>query len=102
VLELVPATLAEAVTERLSIPTIGIGAGAGCDGQVQVWHDVLGLMEGKPHRHAKRFGETGAFIENALRSYVQEVEEGTFPTDANSSAMPEATLKAALGHRDDA
>jgi len=101
VLELVPAELAAAVTKRLAIPTIGIGAGAGCDGQVQVWHDVLGLLEGKPRRHAKCFGETGAFIENALRSYVQEVESGTFPTAANASTMPEETLRAALAPRTD-
>jgi len=96
VLELVPAPLAAAITERLEIPTIGIGAGAGCDGQVQVWHDVLGLLEGKPMRHAKRYCEAGALIEGALRTYVEEVEARTFPTEAHAAAMAADALAAAL------
>jgi 3-methyl-2-oxobutanoate hydroxymethyltransferase len=96
VLELVPAPLAEAVSKRLHIPTIGIGAGAGCDGQVQVWHDVLGLFDGKAHRHAKRYVEIGAAIEEALKTYVDEVKTGAFPTKANSSSMDEAALAEAL------
>ena len=78
VLELVPADLAAAVTARLGIPTIGIGAGAGCDGQVQVWHDLLGLYPTAP-RHARRFAELGAAMEAALRDYVESVENKTFP-----------------------
>ena len=96
VLELVPAALAAAVTQRLGIPTIGIGAGAGCDGQVQVWHDVLGLTAGKSPRHAKRYAETGAVIEAALREYAAEVQAGAFPTEANSARMDEAELARAL------
>ncbi len=96
VLELVPAPLAEAVSRRLRIPTIGIGAGAGCDGQVQVWHDVLGLFPGKSPRHARRFAEIGAAVEDALRQYVAEVRDGRFPTPAQSSGMDEAELAAAL------
>ena len=96
VLELVPAPLAQAVSERLTIPTIGIGAGAGCDGQVQVWHDVLGLYEGKPKRHAKRYAEIGTVIEEALKTYVAEVKAGAFPTDANASKMDDAALTEAL------
>ncbi len=96
VLELVPAPLAEAVTARLRIPAIGIGAGAGCDGQVQVWHDLLGLYDAKPHRHAKRYAEIGDAIETALRSYVDEVRSGAFPTKSNSSTMEAAELAAAL------
>ena len=79
VLELVPAQLAAAITQRLTIPTIGIGAGAGCDGQVQVWHDVLGFSPGASPRHAKRYAEIGATIEAALSSYVAEVRAGRFP-----------------------
>lgn len=97
VLELVPAELAQAVTQRVSIPTIGIGAGAGCDGQVQVWHDLLGLLAGKSPRHAKRYAEVGAVIEGALRSYVDEVRGGGFPTEAQSSTMPATELADALG-----
>jgi len=98
VLELVPAPLARAVSERLHIPTIGIGAGIGCDGQVQVWHDIIGLCDKSP-RHAKRFGEIGAAIEQAIAAYVAEVQAGTFPTDAQSSKMDEEQLALALGQR---
>ncbi|WP_158912552.1 3-methyl-2-oxobutanoate hydroxymethyltransferase [Caulobacter sp. S45] len=97
VLELVPAPLAEAVTRRLRIPTIGIGAGAGCDGQVQVWHDLLGLDDGKTPRHAKRYADIGAAIGTALKAYVGDVRAGAFPTAAQSSTMEEAELAAALG-----
>jgi 3-methyl-2-oxobutanoate hydroxymethyltransferase len=92
VLELVPADLAALVTGRLSIPTIGIGAGAGCDGQVQVWHDILGLYGDKPPRHAKRFANLAPVIEAALAAYRSEVEAGSFPADANSSRMDPAVL----------
>lgn len=96
VLELIPSTLATAVTKRLIIPTIGIGAGAGCDGQVQVWHDVLGLGGDWTPRHAKRYAELGAAMEAALKAYAEDVQSGAFPTDANSSKMPEAELAHAL------
>lgn len=95
VLELVPIELAEAITARLSIPTIGIGAGVGCDGQVQVWHDILGLFEKSP-RHAKRFAEVGALIEEALRNYREEVESGNFPLRTNASTIAAGTLAEAL------
>ncbi len=96
VLELVPAQLAQAVTDRLRIPTIGIGAGVGCGGQVQVWHDLLGLLDGKSPRHAKRYADIGAAIGSALGAYVDEVQSGAFPTAAQSSAMDEAELAQAL------
>ena len=96
VLELVPAPLARAVSQQLRIPTIGIGAGAGCDGQVQVWHDILGLGEWSP-RHSKRFGDIGDAIEKAIADYVAEVAAGSFPTDAQSSGMDEEQLALALG-----
>lgn len=97
VLELVPAPLAEAVTRRLRIPTIGIGAGAGCDGQVQVWHDVLGLGTGKPPRHAKVYAALGEAMRVAIEAYAGEVRAGTFPTAANSAKMDPAELERALG-----
>lgn len=96
VLELVPAPLAAAVRDRLGIPVIGIGAGAGCDGEVQVWHDVLGLGDGKPPRHAKVFGEVGEAITAALSDYAAQVRSGAFPTDAQSARMDEAALREAL------
>lgn len=95
VLELVPAPLAEAVSKRLRIPTIGIGAGAGCDGQVQVWHDLLGLFETSP-RHAKRYAEIGAAMEDAIRAYAGDVEGGLFPTKAQSAGMDAEELAQAL------
>jgi 3-methyl-2-oxobutanoate hydroxymethyltransferase len=95
VLELVPAPLAEAVSKRLRIPTIGIGAGAGCDGQVQVWHDILGLFETSP-RHAKRYAEIGAAMESAIRAYAADVEGGLFPTAAQSAGMDADELARAL------
>lgn len=96
VLELVPAPLAAEVSRRLTIPVIGIGAGAGCDAQVQVWHDLLGLYEGRSPRHARRFAEIGEAMEAAIRQYAEEVKAGAFPTEANSARMDEATLGEAL------
>lgn len=96
VLEVVPASLAEIVSKRVSIPVIGIGAGAGCDGQVQVWHDLLGLFDRKTPRHAKRYAEIGTAMEKAVRTYVEDVQRGAFPTAAQSAIMDETELKAAL------
>lgn len=96
VLELVPAPLAAEVSRRLAIPVIGIGAGAGCDGQVQVWHDLLGLYDGRSPRHARRFAEIGQAMEAAIREYAQAVRDGAFPTDAHSARMDEAALGEAL------
>lgn len=96
VLELVPAPLAAAVTRRLRVPTIGIGAGAGCDGQVQVWHDLLGLGDGRPPRHAKPYADLAGAAEAALRAYAADVGSGAFPTAAQSSTMDEAELARAL------
>jgi len=84
VLELVPAEIAALVTEELEIPTIGIGAGAGCDGQVQVFHDLLGLGDFLP-KHAKRYVDVGAAITKAIGSYASDVRAGTFPAEANIS-----------------
>ncbi|MDL9980148.1 3-methyl-2-oxobutanoate hydroxymethyltransferase [Microbacterium candidum] len=96
VLELVPAELAAAITERLSIPTIGIGAGAGCSGQVQVWHDLLGLYEDFVPRHARRFRSLGAETVAALDEYAAAVSDGSFPGPENASTMDAATLARAL------
>ncbi len=98
VLETVPAPLARMVTERLSIPTIGIGAGPYCDGQVQVWHDLLGIYDDqRPFRHAKRYAVLGQVIRDAIRAYVQEVEQSAFPTAEHSFDMDEATLRELVG-----
>ncbi|GIW14475.1 MAG: 3-methyl-2-oxobutanoate hydroxymethyltransferase [Tepidiforma sp.] len=93
VLETIPAPLARMVTERLSIPTIGIGAGPHCDAQVQVLHDMLGIYDDRrPLKHAKRYAVLGAAIREAVRAYIDEVEGGAFPTAEHSFEMDEATL----------
>lgn len=100
VLELVPAELAAAITSRLPIPTIGIGAGAGCSGQVQVWHDVLGFSANAPFRHAGRFAEVGAAIEQGLSAYAAAVRDGDFPTSANAASIDPAIVAEALAQAD--
>ncbi len=92
VLELVPAPLAREITEQLKIPTIGIGAGPYCSGQVQVFHDILGLHPSFGPRHAKKYADGGQIIQNAIGQYVQEVRSGAFPTAENSSSMSEDIL----------
>ena len=82
VLEMVPAAFARELTKALAIPTIGIGAGAGCSGQVLVLHDMLGLFDGEPPRFVRNFLGGGASIEQAVKSYVSEVKAGRFPDDA--------------------
>lgn len=84
VLEAVPAELASQITSEVGIPTIGIGAGAECDGQVQVWNDLFGIYPGRPLRHAKCYVNLGTIIEEALRSYADEVRQEVFPTEENS------------------
>ena len=83
VLECVPEALASEITEKLTIPTIGIGAGKNCSGQIQVIHDLLGLLSFTP-KHAKRYIEAGELITQALRDYVSDVRGGTFPAAENS------------------
>jgi len=100
VLELVPAELAAAITERLSIPTIGIGAGAGCSGQVQVWHDLLGFSADPPFRHAGRFAEIGAAMEQGLKAYAAAVRTRSFPTEANAVSIDPDIVAAALAQAD--
>ncbi|NTW04185.1 MAG: 3-methyl-2-oxobutanoate hydroxymethyltransferase [Oscillochloris sp.] len=100
VLELIPAPLADAISKRLRIPTIGIGAGAGCDGQVQVWHDMLGLYSDFQPRHAKRYANLAELIEQAVSTYAAEVRAGIFPGAEHSAAMPEEALLAALAQVD--
>jgi 3-methyl-2-oxobutanoate hydroxymethyltransferase len=93
VLELVPAPLARAITQRLSIPTIGIGAGPHCDGQVQVFHDILGLCSDFVPKHARQYLDGGALIKDALSRYAAEVREGVFPASEHSSTMDESLLE---------
>jgi 3-methyl-2-oxobutanoate hydroxymethyltransferase len=91
VLETIPAPLGKLISERLSIPTIGIGAGPHCDGQVQVLHDMLGLYPDFVPKHAKQYAHLAEEIGRAVREYVAEVQEGRFPTERESFKMaPEA------------
>ena len=94
VLECVPAAVAEHVTDVLEIPTIGIGAGAGCDGQVLVFHDLLGLSEGRSPRFVKRYADVAAEIGRALEGYVADVRERRFPEEQHTYAMPDEELAA--------
>jgi 3-methyl-2-oxobutanoate hydroxymethyltransferase len=97
VLELVPTELAAAITERLSIPTIGIGAGNGCAGQVQVYTDFVGMSAEFTPRHARHFAELYEVIGEAAKAYMAEVAAGTFPGAAESTAMDKAVLDQILG-----
>jgi len=92
VLETIPAALAELITERVSIPTIGIGAGPHCDGQVQVLHDMLGLYPEFVPKHAKQYAQLAEDAGRAVREYMAEVAEGQFPTEKESFIMDEAAL----------
>ena len=94
VLELVPAPVAQIVSRRLAVPTIGIGAGAACDGQVLVYHDMLGLFESFHPRFVKRYAELGPVIQSALEEYRREVSARTFPTESHTYDMPETELEA--------
>jgi 3-methyl-2-oxobutanoate hydroxymethyltransferase len=99
VLEAVPAPVAARVTEALSIPTIGIGAGAACDGQVLVYHDLLGYQEGGP-RFVKQYARLGPEIQSALERYAADVRSGSFPEDKHTYSIPDEELagfEAAIG-----
>ncbi len=97
VLELVPAPLARLITERIAIPTIGIGAGPHCDGQVLVFHDVVGMFSGFTPTFVKRYTEAGAAIREAVARYAAEVREGSYPGEGKSFGMKDAVLKTLYG-----
>ncbi|KIU15764.1 3-methyl-2-oxobutanoate hydroxymethyltransferase [Mycolicibacterium llatzerense] len=84
VLEMVPAELATQITGKLTIPTVGIGAGANCDAQVLVWQDMAGMTSGKTAKFVKRFGDVGAELGRAARQYAAEVASSVFPADEHS------------------
>jgi 3-methyl-2-oxobutanoate hydroxymethyltransferase len=99
VLEAVPPAVASAATRALAVPTIGIGAGADTDGQVLVWHDMLGFYEGHAPRFVKRYAEIGEAIVDALGRYAEEVRSGAFPEEQHTYHMPEEELEAFEGTR---
>jgi 3-methyl-2-oxobutanoate hydroxymethyltransferase len=84
VMEMVPAELATQITGKLTIPTIGIGAGPNCDAQVLVWQDMAGLTSGKTAKFVKRFGDVGAELRSAAKQYADEVASGAFPAEEHS------------------
>ncbi len=90
VLECIPAPLAEKITESINIPTIGIGAGAGCDGQVLVYQDMLGMFGGFTPKFAKRYENVGEIMVNAFKKYIDEVKTGVFPTEEHSFKLSDA------------
>jgi 3-methyl-2-oxobutanoate hydroxymethyltransferase len=89
VLEAVPAPVARAATAALAVPTIGIGAGGDTDGQVLVWHDMLGYYDGQSPRFVKRYADLGDVIVEALGRYADDVRSGAFPEEQHTYAMPE-------------
>ena len=94
VLEAIPAPVAARITEELAIPTIGIGAGPDCDGQVLVYHDLLGLTEGHLPRFVKRYASLSREIRDALEAYAADVRAGTFPGEEHTYSMSEDELQA--------
>jgi len=93
VLELVPASLAEYISQRLTIPTIGIGAGPGCDGQVQVFHDIVGLIDNFVPKHARQYLQAAALMRDALSNYMADVANRAFPTEQNSPSLSDDVLE---------
>jgi len=96
VLEAVPAPVAAKITDALAVPTIGIGAGPDCDGQVLVWHDILGMYEGRAARFVKRYAEIGTAIREALSAYADDVREHRFPEEQHTYAIPDEELEVFL------
>ena len=94
VLEAVPAKVAAHITEALEIPTIGIGAGAGCDGQVLVWHDLLGVNQGAAPRFVKRYADVAGEIRRGLETFAAEVRSGAYPADEHAYKISEDELRA--------
>jgi 3-methyl-2-oxobutanoate hydroxymethyltransferase len=92
VLEAVPAPVAARITEELTIPTIGIGSGRDCDGQVLVYHDLLGLYQGKEPRFVKRYAELATEIRDAIERYAADVRSGAFPGDEHTYSIPDEEL----------
>ena len=89
VLEAIPQTVAASITRALTIPTIGIGAGVDCDGQVLVWHDVLGLTGGHVPKFVKQYAALGEEIVKAIQAYIADVQSGRFPEARHTYAMPD-------------
>ena len=92
VLEGIPREVAELITNEIAIPTIGIGAGPDCDGQVLVYHDMLGLTFASPAKFVRRYADLGNVITSALQAFCNDVHSGSYPSDAESYHLPKETL----------
>lgn len=92
VLEGIPREVAELITNEIAIPTIGIGAGPDCDGQVLVYHDMLGLTFASPAKFVRRYADLGNVITSALQAFSSDVLSGSYPSDAESYHLPKETL----------
>ena len=93
VLEGIPKKLADLVTEKLTIPTIGIGAGNGCDGQVLVYQDMLGMFSDFTPKFVKRYAETGEIMKKAFRQYIEEIQSGEFPTESHEYKVADDVIE---------
>ena len=94
VLEGIPREVAAMITHELEIPTIGIGAGPDCDGQVLVFHDLLGLTFSPPAKFVRRYADVGSVISNAVHAFKDDVKSGSYPSDTESYHLPKDTLAA--------
>lgn len=92
VLECVPAKLAEIITKSISIPTIGIGAGAGCDGQILVYQDMLGMFSNISPKFVKKFAEVGESMKNGFKKYIEEVNNGVFPSQEHTFSIDDRII----------
>lgn len=93
VMECVPAKLAEYITSQVSITTIGIGAGAGCDGQVLVYQDMLGMFSDYKPKFVKKFADVGSIMTQAFSDYIKEVKDGTFPAEEHTFGISDDVMK---------
>ncbi|MBQ3884811.1 MAG: 3-methyl-2-oxobutanoate hydroxymethyltransferase [Ruminococcus sp.] len=100
VLEGIPAKLADIITKKLFIPTIGIGAGNGCDGQVLVYQDMLGLTTGHTPKFVKRFAEAGAVMRQGITDYISETKAGSFPAEEHTYAVDDEVISELLKEAD--
>jgi len=93
VVEAVPAPVAARITEEVTIPTLGIGSGPACDGQILGWHDLVGLYDGRPARFVKRYADVGDQIQSALERFAAEVRSGAFPAEEHAYTIPPEELE---------
>ena len=92
VLECIPAKLAQIITDKLEIPTIGIGAGVGCDGQILVYQDMLGMFSDYSPKFVKRFAEVGEVMKEGFAKYIKEVQESTYPAQEHTFKIDDDVL----------